>query len=209
MKRNYDLKHNERLYEPGHLVAVWTPVRKIGKCEKLLRKYFSLYRILKKLSNVNYLIEPKNDPGQDLLITHVSRLKPYFERIDEVTHEDVTTSGEGEVMVELRSVKMQDPAQERIKDEESAKPQPGRVTPPDWGSLSSVSESHPYYMCLHIQRKSRGVSSLYSVVLCLSASVPLTNLSSVLTPLITTANSPQPNPKLPVDSTLAVTPTTG
>ncbi|UYV68139.1 hypothetical protein LAZ67_5003162, partial [Cordylochernes scorpioides] len=88
MKRNYDKKHNERIYEPGHLVAVWTPVRKIGKCEKLLKKYFGPYRILKKLSNVNYLIEPKNNPGQDPLIVHVSRLKPYFERIDEVTHED-------------------------------------------------------------------------------------------------------------------------
>ncbi|UYV71271.1 hypothetical protein LAZ67_8002457 [Cordylochernes scorpioides] len=98
MKRNYDKKHNERIYEPGHLVAVWTPVRKIGKCEKLLRKYFGPYRILKKLSNVNYLIEPKDNPGQDPLIVHVSRLKPYFERIDEVTHEDVTTSGEGEVI---------------------------------------------------------------------------------------------------------------
>ncbi|UYV74341.1 K02A2.6-like [Cordylochernes scorpioides] len=99
MKRNYDKKHNEKIYEPGHLVAVWTPVRKIGKCEKLLRKYFGPYRILKKLSNVNYLIEPKDNPGQDPLIVHVSRLKPYFERIDEVTHEDVTTSGEGEVIV--------------------------------------------------------------------------------------------------------------
>ncbi|UYV65945.1 hypothetical protein LAZ67_3005963, partial [Cordylochernes scorpioides] len=88
MKRNYDKKHNEKIYEPGHLVAVWTPVRKIGKCEKLLRKYFGPYRILKKLSNVNYLIEPKDNPGQDPLIVHVSRLKPYFERIDEVTHED-------------------------------------------------------------------------------------------------------------------------
>ncbi|UYV71437.1 hypothetical protein LAZ67_8003186, partial [Cordylochernes scorpioides] len=88
MKKNYDKKHMERSYEPGELVAVWTPVRKIGKCEKLLRKYFGPYRILKKLSNVNYLIEPKDNPGQDPLIVHVSRLKPYFERIDEVTHED-------------------------------------------------------------------------------------------------------------------------
>ncbi|UYV71409.1 hypothetical protein LAZ67_8003042, partial [Cordylochernes scorpioides] len=125
MKKNYDKKHMERSYEPGELVAVWTPIRKIGKCEKLLRKYFGPYKILKKLSNVNYLIEPKDNPGQDPLIVHVSRIKPYFERIDEVNHEDVTTSGEGEVMVETRSGKMQDPAQERIKAEESAKPQPG------------------------------------------------------------------------------------
>ncbi|UYV72153.1 hypothetical protein LAZ67_9001970 [Cordylochernes scorpioides] len=89
MKKNYDKKHTERSYEPGELVAVWTPIRKIGKCEKLLRKYFGPYRILKKLSNVNYLIEPKYNPGQDPLIVHVSRIKPYFERIDEVNHEDL------------------------------------------------------------------------------------------------------------------------
>ncbi|UYV77296.1 hypothetical protein LAZ67_15000399 [Cordylochernes scorpioides] len=98
MKKNYDKKHMEKSYEPGELVAVWTPIRKIGKCEKLLRKYFGPYRILKKLSNVNYLIEPKDNPGQVPLIVHVSRIKPYFERIDEVNHEDVTTSGEGEVL---------------------------------------------------------------------------------------------------------------
>ncbi|UYV63577.1 K02A2.6-like, partial [Cordylochernes scorpioides] len=95
MKRNYDKKHNEKIYEPGHLVAVWTPVRKIGKCEKLLRKYFGPYRILKKLSNVNYLIEPKDNPGQDPLIVHVSRLKPYFERIDEVAKVQKQGSGLG------------------------------------------------------------------------------------------------------------------
>ncbi|UYV67068.1 K02A2.6-like [Cordylochernes scorpioides] len=88
MKKNYDKKHMERSYEPGELVAVWTPIRKIGKCEKLLRKYFGPYRILKKLSNVNYLIEPKDNPGQDPLIVHVSRIKPYFERIDETEHLD-------------------------------------------------------------------------------------------------------------------------
>ncbi|UYV75188.1 K02A2.6-like, partial [Cordylochernes scorpioides] len=101
MKKNYAKKHIERSYEPGELVAVWTPIRKIGKCEKLLRKYFGPYRILKKMSSVNYLIEPKDNPGQDPLIVHVSRIKPYYERMDEVIHEDVTTSGEGEVPSEL------------------------------------------------------------------------------------------------------------
>ncbi|UYV84961.1 K02A2.6-like [Cordylochernes scorpioides] len=82
MKKNYDKKHMERSYEPGELVTVWTPIRKIGKCEKLLRKYFGPYRIL-KMSSVNYLIEPKYNPGQDPLIVHVSKIKPYYERMDE------------------------------------------------------------------------------------------------------------------------------
>ncbi|UYV84962.1 K02A2.6-like [Cordylochernes scorpioides] len=82
MKKNYDKKHMGRSYEPGELVTVWTPIRKIGKCEKLLRKYFGPYRIL-KMSSVNYLIEPKYNPGQDPLIVHVSKIKPYYERMDE------------------------------------------------------------------------------------------------------------------------------
>ncbi|UYV71114.1 hypothetical protein LAZ67_8001791, partial [Cordylochernes scorpioides] len=102
MKKNYDKKHMERSNEPGELVAVWTPIRKIGKCEKLLRNYFGPYRILKKMSSVNYLIEPKDNPGQDPLIVHVSRIKPYYERMDEVIHEDVTTSGEGEVHIHVK-----------------------------------------------------------------------------------------------------------
>ncbi|UYV74985.1 hypothetical protein LAZ67_12001974 [Cordylochernes scorpioides] len=40
------------------------------------------------MSSVNYLIEPKDNPGQDPLIVHVSRIKPYYERMDEVIHED-------------------------------------------------------------------------------------------------------------------------
>ncbi|UYV69618.1 K02A2.6-like [Cordylochernes scorpioides] len=84
IKINYDKEHMERSYEPRELVAVWTPIRKIGKCEKLLRKYFGPYRILKMMSSVNYMIEPKDNPGQDPLIVHVSRLKPYYERMNEI-----------------------------------------------------------------------------------------------------------------------------
>ncbi|UYV77326.1 K02A2.6-like [Cordylochernes scorpioides] len=83
MKNNYDKKHMERSYEQGEVVAVWTPIMKIGKREKPLRKYFGPYRILKKMSIVNYLIEQKDNPGQDPLIVHVSRFKPYYKRMDE------------------------------------------------------------------------------------------------------------------------------
>ncbi|UYV83322.1 K02A2.6-like, partial [Cordylochernes scorpioides] len=40
MKKNYDKKHMERSYEPGELVAVWTPIRKIGKCQITRRENF-------------------------------------------------------------------------------------------------------------------------------------------------------------------------
>ncbi|UYV75458.1 hypothetical protein LAZ67_13000337 [Cordylochernes scorpioides] len=141
MKKNYDKKHIERSYEPGELVAVWTPIRKIGKCEKLLRKYFGPYRILKKLSNVNYLIEPKDNPGQDPLIVHVSRIKPYFERIDEVNHEDfmlldecsVACWLEAVVVVErwvVRTHRRQDPeAKTREEKDRGGKIEGPRTTP--------------------------------------------------------------------------------
>ncbi|UYV74019.1 hypothetical protein LAZ67_11001859 [Cordylochernes scorpioides] len=51
------------------------------------------------MSSVNYLIESKDNPGQDPLIVHVSRIKPYYGKMDEVIHENVTTSGEREVQV--------------------------------------------------------------------------------------------------------------
>ncbi|UYV66261.1 hypothetical protein LAZ67_4001049 [Cordylochernes scorpioides] len=127
MKKNYDKKHMERSYEPGELVAVWTPIRKIGKCEKLLRKYFGPYRILKKLSNVNYLIEPKYNPGQDPLIVHVSRIKPYFEKIDEVNHEDYFNL-DGKLRRSRRLQSLPPPLVEMVKGEEKPHVQPAAFT---------------------------------------------------------------------------------
>ncbi|UYV76766.1 hypothetical protein LAZ67_14001978 [Cordylochernes scorpioides] len=56
MKKNYDKKHMERSYEPGELVAVWTPIRKIGKCENLLRIFFYPYRILSQALPIYFFI---------------------------------------------------------------------------------------------------------------------------------------------------------
>ncbi|UYV63118.1 hypothetical protein LAZ67_2003185, partial [Cordylochernes scorpioides] len=81
MIKIYDKKHMERSYEPGELVAVWTIIRKIGKCEKLLRKYFGPYRIL-KMSSVNYLIEPKDNPGQDPLTPVRARFTKAFNELE-------------------------------------------------------------------------------------------------------------------------------
>ncbi|UYV67008.1 hypothetical protein LAZ67_4003647 [Cordylochernes scorpioides] len=50
----YDSRHKPVYYDVGDLVWVFTPVRKVGLSEKLLKKYFGPYRITKKLSDVNY-----------------------------------------------------------------------------------------------------------------------------------------------------------
>ncbi|UYV81543.1 hypothetical protein LAZ67_20001490, partial [Cordylochernes scorpioides] len=81
----YNQKHRQTGYEPGDLVALWTPIRKPGKCEKLLRRYFGPYIVLKKISDVNYSIVPEDNPGNRTQPTtvHISRIKPYFARMED------------------------------------------------------------------------------------------------------------------------------
>ncbi|UYV70775.1 K02A2.6-like, partial [Cordylochernes scorpioides] len=85
MINHYNQKHRQTGYEPGDLVALWTPIRKPGKCEKLLRRYFGPYIVLKKISDVNYSIVPEDNPGNRTQPTtvHISRIKPYFARMED------------------------------------------------------------------------------------------------------------------------------
>ncbi|UYV62216.1 hypothetical protein LAZ67_1008247, partial [Cordylochernes scorpioides] len=102
----YNQKHRQTGYEPGDLVALWTPIRKPGKCEKLLRRYFGPYIVLKKISDVNYSIVPEDNSGNRTQPTtvHISRIKPYFARIEN-GHEDATISEEGEDKIADKLVK--------------------------------------------------------------------------------------------------------
>ncbi|UYV71173.1 hypothetical protein LAZ67_8002033, partial [Cordylochernes scorpioides] len=126
-KERYDKKHQEVTYKEGDLVWVFTPVRTVGLSEKLLKRYFGPYRVIRKISSVNYQVEGvtntrRRRKTQD--IVHVVRMKPYHdpEVQEQIAQGHVTDYCR---MVETRSGKMQDPAQERIKAEESAKPQLG------------------------------------------------------------------------------------
>lgn len=68
-------------YNIGDLVLLKTPIRQTGKCEKLLPKFTGPYRIIRRLSDINYELVPISPPRdhrsrpQD--IVHVSRIKPY------------------------------------------------------------------------------------------------------------------------------------
>ncbi|GFT76580.1 hypothetical protein TNCV_3678191 [Trichonephila clavipes] len=53
----YDSKHQIVSYAPGDLVWVYTPVRKVGLSEKLLRRYFGPYQVLRRLSAVTYEVQ--------------------------------------------------------------------------------------------------------------------------------------------------------
>ncbi|GBN78221.1 hypothetical protein AVEN_63595-1 [Araneus ventricosus] len=79
-KRRYDERHRPVNYNVGDLVWVFTPVRKVGLSERLLRRYFGPYRITRRLSDVTYEVQSievtsRRQSKKD--IVHVLRLKPY------------------------------------------------------------------------------------------------------------------------------------
>lgn len=81
----YNLRHRDVHYQPGDLVWVWTPVRRRGLSEKLLRRYFGPYEVIRRLSNVTYEVvarsqRPSTRRRSSAETVHVVRMKPYYER---------------------------------------------------------------------------------------------------------------------------------
>lgn len=73
-------------YNTGDCVWVWTPIRRRGLSEKLLRRYFGPYKVTRRLSDVTYEVVPcSSDPGSlrrrpRAEVVHVVRMKPYHAR---------------------------------------------------------------------------------------------------------------------------------
>ncbi|GBN50357.1 hypothetical protein AVEN_125784-1 [Araneus ventricosus] len=81
-KRQYDAQHRSVPYEIGDLVWVYTPIRKVGLSEKLLRRYFGPYRITRQMSEVTYEVESmETDKKRRKLkdVVHVLRIKHYYQ----------------------------------------------------------------------------------------------------------------------------------
>ncbi|GBN14123.1 Transposon Ty3-I Gag-Pol polyprotein [Araneus ventricosus] len=77
-KRRYDARHRSVSYEIGDLVWVYTPIRKVGLSEKLLRRSFGPYRITRLMSEVTYEVESmETDKKRRKLkdVVHVLRIK--------------------------------------------------------------------------------------------------------------------------------------
>lgn len=68
-------------YQPGDLVWVWTPIHRKILSEKLLRRYFGPYGVLRRLSDVTYEVVPEDTTTRssrrrpDPEAVHVVRLK--------------------------------------------------------------------------------------------------------------------------------------
>ena len=80
-RRRYDAKHRMVYYKPGDLVWIFTPVRKVGLSEKLLKRYFGPYQVLRRLSDVTYEVQDLDKSSRRRKIrdvVHVLRMKPYY-----------------------------------------------------------------------------------------------------------------------------------
>ncbi|UYV64450.1 hypothetical protein LAZ67_3000767, partial [Cordylochernes scorpioides] len=77
-KQLYDRTHREVKYAINDLVLIWTPIRKVGRADKLQRRYIGPYQILRQTSPVNYeVIEIAEGKRKKRQIVHVTRMKPY------------------------------------------------------------------------------------------------------------------------------------
>ncbi|KAM7298103.1 Transposon Ty3-I Gag-Pol polyprotein [Ixodes scapularis] len=50
----YNLRRRDVHFQPGDRVWVWTPIRRRGLSEKLLKRYFGPYKVLRRLGELNY-----------------------------------------------------------------------------------------------------------------------------------------------------------
>ncbi|VDI58363.1 Hypothetical predicted protein [Mytilus galloprovincialis] len=74
-KVNYDLKQSGKPYKENDLVWLFTPRKKKGLSPKLQKFWVGPYRIVKKLSDANYMIQLEGSLAKR--IVHYNRLKIY------------------------------------------------------------------------------------------------------------------------------------
>ena len=86
-KALYDEKRVDRNFVVGDRVLVYTPVRKVGKSEKLLHRFFGPFIVVDVKSPVNLLVESAKSGKRE--VVHVSRVKAFIEVVDEEIDDDI------------------------------------------------------------------------------------------------------------------------
>ena len=71
--KHYDVGHKVRQYSPEHFIWRWYPPL---AALKLGLGWTGPYKVLNKLSNVNYKIQ--RDPETKPIVLHVDDMKPYL-----------------------------------------------------------------------------------------------------------------------------------
>lgn len=75
-KKDYDKHRRQVIFHPGDKVMLYRPVRKVGKSEKLLQRFFGPYTVVERLLDNCYKLKV----DRHFETAHVSRLKPWYER---------------------------------------------------------------------------------------------------------------------------------
>lgn len=81
-RQRYDSRHRAVHYKVGDMVWIFIPYRKVGLSEKLLKRYFGPYKVLRKLSDVTYEVEDSDPTSRRRKVkdtVHVLRMKPYHD----------------------------------------------------------------------------------------------------------------------------------
>ncbi len=76
-KTRYDRRRRSVNFAVGDLVLVYCPIRKKGRSTKFLHRYFGPYKIVRRVSDLNYIIEPLCGRRKKQDCVHVSHLKPF------------------------------------------------------------------------------------------------------------------------------------
>lgn len=75
----YDKKHRQVEYKIGEKVKVYTPKRVVDKRDKLMLNCYRPFEIIKKKSDLNYVIKNGNGKRDKTQTVHVKRMQPYHE----------------------------------------------------------------------------------------------------------------------------------
>ena len=76
-KADYDKKRRETNYSKDDLVLVYKPFRKVGKSDKLLHRWLGPYKIIRRISDLNYEVQKLRTRSNTTDTVHVTNLKPF------------------------------------------------------------------------------------------------------------------------------------
>ena len=77
-KNQYDRSHRHVQYNMRDLVLVYKPIRKVGKSEKLLHRWFGPFRVVRQTTPVNYEVQLVGDDSGKTDIVHVVAMKHFY-----------------------------------------------------------------------------------------------------------------------------------
>jgi hypothetical protein len=76
-KKRHDRRRRQVKFAVGDPVLVYRPIRKKGRTTKFLHRYFGPYRIVRRVSDLNYIVEPLYGKKKNQDCVHMSQLKPF------------------------------------------------------------------------------------------------------------------------------------